>query len=1025
MDDRAALTEYLGSIRAELSTGIAAEHAYRPALKNLIESVKAVTAVNDPKRSEFGAPDFIIRPRDAVSLTLGYGEAKDIDADLDKVEKSEQMLRYAGYPNLFLTNYLEFRFYRNGDRYRTISIGRLQPDRTVEPDPDQFEPLANELRAFLDSPPEKITSGTKLASLMGAKARRIRDNVAFFLKSPTDNQGTRELVRIYELIQEQLVRDLDEEKFADMYAQTLVYGLFAARYDDDSIDSFSRQEARDLLPPSNPFLRQFFDHIAGPQFDDRLAYIVDELCAVFAVSDVRKIVHEHLTQARLFEGGPDVKDPVIHFYEDFLKTYDPKQRTAMGAFYTPLPIVRFIVRHVDRRLKEDFGLVNGIADSSRHLPSEDNAFSGEHMVQILDPAAGTGTFLNEISTFIRSGFEGQEGLWPSYVRDDLIPRLNGFELMMAPYTIAHLKLGLTLAESGATDLGERLNIFLTNSLEPGIQADQGAFQFGLADAVTQESAQASDIKNVRPIMVVVGNPPYRAVSSNKGKAPNQLVSSYKFEPGGQAKLNEKKHWLTDDYVKFIALAESRIRRTGSGVVGFITNHAYLDNPTFRGMRWHLTQTFDAIYILDLHGNKHRKETAPDGGPDDNVFDIRQGVAIIIGVRSGRGKDDEPAKVFHADLWGRRKEKFAALDADEIEWSEIDLNQRMYYFKPSDDADRDEYEQGVSLKQLFRLQSTAVVTMGDGFVVSRNKEELLTRITELVQDRIDADGLRHKYGLGKNYPGWAYENRNDIDLDPQKLVPYEYRPFDRRWIYYDKKLVWRLRDRVMDHLLAGENVGLIMSRQAATDRWSHVQVTSSVPDNRVHYSNKGIPVFAPLYIYDEDGNRHSNLDYDSVQALTANVDREVDAQEVFDYCYGRLHDPAYRDRFDAYLRIEFPVVAIPADSEEFDYFANAGRDLRLAHLYVDLPGGTANFAVPGTDQLELLEHRDGAIWINDTQCFEDVSTEVWEYWIGGYQPAQRWSKDRLGSKLSSEEIRGYQKLLRALSATDQIVKKFAA
>ena len=479
MNDREKVSiihQYLAEIKAKFQTGQALEHAYRPALQRLMESFPDVHAINDPKRSEFGAPDFAFRKKSNPRIVQGYAETKDLDGDLDKVEKTNQMDRYRGYSNLILTNYLEFRFFRNGEKYRTISIGRLKNGKLITA-AEEGENLLRELEAFLSQTPEAITSGLRLAQIMGGRARRLRDNIIEYLKN--DSEKNRELLRIYEMMKELLVHDLQPDKFADMYAQTLVYGLFVARYNDPTADSFTRSEARDLVPKSNPFLLQFFDHIVGPNFDVRLAYIVDELCEIFSVSNVQEIVHKHL---RVQDETVEDRDPIIHFYEDFLQAYDPNERKKMGAYYTPVPVVRYIVRQVDRILKEDFGIAKGIASDemiTQTVAAQPYRRPGDRKdrttteisvprVQILDPAVGTATFLNETIKFIYQGFKGQEGRWPSYVNDNLIKRLFGFELMMAPYTIAHMKLGMTLKETGVQELTDRLGIYLTNTLEEGI-----------------------------------------------------------------------------------------------------------------------------------------------------------------------------------------------------------------------------------------------------------------------------------------------------------------------------------------------------------------------------------------------------------------------------------------------------------------------------------------------------------------------------------------------------------------------------
>ncbi|PIY68925.1 DNA methyltransferase, partial [Candidatus Roizmanbacteria bacterium CG_4_10_14_0_8_um_filter_39_9] len=555
------IQDYLNKLQTELLTGSALEHSYRHAFKELCETIDAnVLTQNEPSRTAHGSPDYIFFKKSNTNIILGYAEAKDIWVNLNDIEKSEQLKRYLGYSNLILTNYIEFRFFRNGEKYQTIAIASRE-NTFLRSKEENFLQLEAELKAFLEGKPERIKSGKRLSQIMGGKALRIRENVMRFLQ--TENIRNQELEKMYEVMKSFLVHDLSVEKFADMYAQTLVYGLFVARYYDESPENFSRQEARDLVPASNPFLRHFFDHIIGPDFDKRLGCIVDELCDVFAVADIRDIIMRHFN---LFGEIVD-KDPIIHFYEDFLKEYDPLLRKSMGAYYTPVPVVQFMIRSVDEMLRKEFNLQEGIANTDK--TQREVLIQGKkekemvHKVQILDPAVGTATFLNEIIKHIHKGFVGQEGVWQSYVDQELLPRLYGFELMMAPYTIAHLKLAMTLKETGINHFHRRLGVYLTNTLEEGIKHKDDLFSFGLTEAISEESKAAGTIKHDRPIMVVIGNPPYSGESNNKGLFEKE-IEVYKREPTG-GKLKERNpKWINDDYVKFIRFAEQMIEKNGEG-----------------------------------------------------------------------------------------------------------------------------------------------------------------------------------------------------------------------------------------------------------------------------------------------------------------------------------------------------------------------------------------------------------------------------------------------------------------------------
>jgi hypothetical protein len=1019
--------QYTHDLRRKLETGHASEHAYRAALEGMVERLGRVEAVNDPKRSEHGAPDFVFLEPDGTKLIRGWAEAKDLHENLDKAEKTEQLARYAGYPNLFLTNYIDFRFFENGRRYEDITIAALH-NGTLQPTPEEYEALVEAFADFFAKLPETITSGERLAVVMGAKARRIRHNVERYLSVESDKNE--ELLRIYSLIRARLVHDLTHDRFADMYAQTLVYGLFAARYNDATPATFSRAEARDLVPPSNPFLREFFDHIAGPHFDTRLARIVDELCAVFAASSVREIVHKRLGTS---SAPTDDKDPIIHFYEDFLKAYDPALRKKMGVYYTPLPVVRFMVRAVNALLKQELAVPGGLADTSKTtatVAKQNKKVKVEfHKVQVLDPAVGTATFLNEIVNFIHAGFAHQEGRWSAYAKDDLIPRLNGFELMMASYTVAHLKLGLTLRESGVSDFGRRLGIYLTNALEEGMNIPQDLFSFGLADAVAQEAIQAGEVKTERPIMVVIGNPPYAGISSNETTWANALIDQYKVEPGGQRKLQERKHWLNDDYVKFIAFAEQMIKRTGSGVVAMITNHGYLDNPTFRGMRWRMMRSFDSLAVLDLHGNSKKKERSPDGGKDDNVFEIQQGVAILLGVMTGLKGSHDLATVRRADLWGTRAEKFARLNDDDVDWTGIQPSSPMYFFTDIPPED-DEYRSGVAIDELFMVYGTGIISARDSVVIDFDRNALEKRMEYFGSSSYSDDEVRRKlFGrkkAGRYLPGdsrgWQLaEARKAVANEdiPTKIEPMDYRPFDRRVIYYSASMVDWPRLELMGQMLAGTNIGLVVPRLIKEQPGAFI---TDAPIGHKLFSAYDSNSLFPLYLYDKEGKRTDNLEPRAFRKLTRELNGAVTPEEVVDYVYAVLHSPAYRDRHKNALKTAFPRVPIPTDDSEFKRLARIGRRLIDLHLMraAECEELITSYPIAGTDRVESAAHREEKVWINSEQYFGNVSDDVWTMRIGGYQPAQKWLKDRKGRTLNSHELVHYQRIIAVLAATRSLM-----
>lgn len=677
-----------------------------------------------------------------------------------------------------------------------------------------------------------------------------------------------------------------------------------------------------------------------------------------------------------------------------------------------------------------------------------------HKVQILDPAVGTATFLNETIKFIYKKFKGQEGLWQSYVDSELLPRLYGFELMMAPYTIAHLKLAMTLRDTGVDRFNRRLGIYLTNTLEEGIKIGDDLFSFGLAEAISEEAQSASIIKNERPIMIVMGNPPYSVESNNKTNFSRKLVEKYKFEPGGKQKLQERNSkMLNDDYVKFIAFAENLINKKGEGVVAMITNHGYLENRTFRGMRWHLTQTFNKIYVLDLHGNSKTKEISPDGSKDENVFDIQQGVAIIIAVKNKNKNKKGSAQIYRHDLWGTRKNKFETLKnvlIEDIKWDEIVLDTERYSFKkqPSKKL-KSQYERGICMDDLFPHKNNGIKSSRDEFIIEFNRKKLLEKVGDFCDQTIADIEIKQKYSL-KEVAGWTvgHARRNIGQLDDQKLIKVNYRPFDQRWTYWDKNLISRMREGTMRHLNIGDNIGLLAKRGFPEDS-PPVFITDKTIDTR-SWTRPGMigaeSVF-PLYLYQDENQstligkrRLPNLNPNLLKLLLSTigeyqwiddhkekkigVESTISPLDILDYVYAVLHSPQYRKTYKDFLKADFPRIPVVKNKQSFWKLVKLGERLRKLHLLEgqDLSTNGTLYPIIGDNSVEMVELRGDKVFINSTQYFGNVSKAAWEFYIGGYQPAQKWLKDRKGKKLEYEDITHYQKIIASLMKTMEIMEK---
>jgi len=1009
------LENYIQLISSKFAYVETSEMGYRAdfetLLKRIFESIKDTHIFHDAKAIEGNKPDFVVL-KDKIPLL--YIEAKDIGISLDKIEKSEQMSRYFGYTNLVLTDYLEFRFYRDGIRYgEPIKIAGYDiKNRTITPIPENYEYIARTLLDFTQSQKEPIRSGEHLSKIMGGKAQRIRDNVRQFLATESDKNA--ELARVYETIKKLLVHDLTKESFADMYAQTLVYGLFVARYHDDKPETFSRQEARDLIPASNPFLGNFFDHIAGRNFEKRLAYIVDELCEVFTHANVTELMEQHFKVSSK-KGTERGQDQVIHFYEDFLKEYDDDLRKRMGAYYTPLPVVQFIVRSVDYLLEKEFGLTDGLASTTKTK-------DGVHKVQILDPAVGTGTFISDVigKIYKRVIKGGQEGRWPGYVHYNLLPRLHGFELMMAPYTIAHLKLSMALEKTGFHTFYEtregksRLGIYLTNSLEEA-PVQEGLFTaFGFAESIAQESKEAAKIKTEKPIMVVLGNPPYSVSSSNKGKWITEQIKVYK------ENLNERNiQPLSDDYIKFIRFAEHFIEKNGSGIVAMITNNSFLSGRIHRQMRKHLLETFNSIYILNLHGNSRI------GGlkSDENVFDIQQGVSINIFIRNDVNK--KLGSAYYAELLGNREEKFKSLSdnsIDSIKWQNLNLSEPYYYLVPKDFKNEGEYNKGFSVVELFIQHSSGATSARDNLLIKHTKGEV-NKLRSYFEQKNDEE-IGSIYGVDKKQ---VTSVRSDLANAVGDSTEILYRPFDVRQTIYSLKsegVFSRPRSEIMIHMLK-DNTGFI-AKQGLDQKGSPFCFVSRHIIDRRSWTRPGMlgaEQLFPLYIYQADGSKIPNVDEEIVAHLEKTVGKTT-PEDILDYVYAVLHSQKYSEKYEEFLKIDFPRVPYPKDKKQFQSLVKLGGKLRELHLFDSpkLNKFITTYPEGGDDMVEKIEYKDGKVFINPTQYFGKVPKVAWNFWIGGYQPAQKWLKDRKGRELTNEDIEHYQKIIVALAETDRMMKE---
>ncbi|HZM06374.1 MAG TPA: type ISP restriction/modification enzyme [Candidatus Saccharimonadales bacterium] len=1072
----APLTDYLRKLEQALKRGDATEHTHRPALKALIEALdEKVVVTNEPKRSECGAPDYVVsRRRD--QLTLGYVEAKSIGSDLAEMERGEQLQRYLpALPNLLLTDYVEFRWFVNGKKRDTFRLGRVLPGGKLAPlEADELDRARRLLLGFLSQKPVDIASAEDLARKLASLAHLIRNVIIGAFQSGHASQQLRDWRAAFAAtLLPELAPHGDPRKeaeavseFADMFAQTLAYGLFSARAASGSSE-FTREKAQKLIPRTNPFLRTFFEQITGATLEDEpFASFVEDLIQTLNHADMARVMEDFGKHGRR-------RDPVIHFYETFLQAYDPKLREVRGVYYTPEPVVNYIVQSIDRLLKNKFGIKAGLADHQKipvkRTEGEREITDQAHRVLILDPAAGTATFLYTVLDFIRSQFKSRKnaGQWSSYVHEHLLPRLFGFELLMAPYAVAHFKIGLALAAMDEEPLfrqqwsyepqgNERVNIFLTNTLE---DLEHTAEQLGPLRALSDEANSAYQVKAHKPVLVVLGNPPY-ANFGQQNRHPWILGLLEDYKRG----LNEKKLNLNDDFIKFIRWAQWRIERTGSGIIGYITNNVYLDGLTHRRMRECLLETFDEIYIVNLHGSSKKQETAPGGSHDDNVFDITVGVAIVLFVKLPPGAKKggkSPASVRYVDLWGRRGGKYQWLDdhhSENTKWQKLRPEAPGFYLVPRDASLEKEFRTLWSVRDLFPVSGNAIKTERDRLTIQFSEAEIKRVVGDFKMEAVEE--LRMKFELGPDSRDWSIA-RAQADVQEnakeQFTYPVVYRPFDVRYTWYSgrgKGFIGTPASSLMHHMLEGDNLGLCCLRQARRAQIDGFFAVKNLVGKDV-VSPFDIGTVFPLYLYPNgnlpeedlfahDNGRRPNLSAAFIEDFCEKLKvkfvpnglgrpgkRELGPELIFHYAYAVFHSPAYRERYAEFLRADFPRLPMTTDFELFRELAGFGGELVNLHARGKGDPRGISFPVKGDNIIEQVRYQPpqgeepGRVWINDRQHFAGVPETAWTFPIGGYLPAQRWLKDRVGRALGYEEQSEYQRIIWALIQTRRLMGEIDA
>ena len=970
------------------------------------------------------------------------------------------------YGNAILTDNLQWQFWHSNEDRMYSGVQLIERDHSERGNgklilrEDNIELFVSLVEDFLLRDPAQIRSSNKLAEYMAMHARTIRSVITGVLKDdgngdPLINDRQKslpmfpELYGLYSRIKGDLRPAMSTRDFADMYAQTIVYGLFIARYNDTTPDDFDRFEAIKYLQEESELLKQFFMHIAGSgKKHPTLEAVIDKLCSLYRICNIADLL-----------GGDEHQDTIIHFYEAFLTYYDPALRKSLGVFYTPVQAVRYLVSSVDRILVEDFGIEGGLSNNDQltiTVPSESYQISKTKFsnkkeitaprVAILDPACGTGSFGAEIIKYIRKKyFSGaREAFYRSYIQNEngLLSRLIGFEIMMTSYVVAHLKIRRTINETlgHAPEVQFPVNIFLTNTLAPphsSLERDEQMTMFDFSAAITDEAYHADTWKTRRPIKVIIGNPPYLAASTN-----SYDISAYKTETDGISKLQEKNSkMLGDDYVKFFRFSQEIIDKNGEGILAFVSSHGYIDNPTFRGMRASLLRTFDKIIVVNLHGNSNIGEIAPDGGVDENIFDIKQGVALFVGIKTS--KNSEWAKVMYTDLWGKRNSKFRQLQNGVLEYVEVKPNRKMAYFAPIESDDNDIYEKCVSVAELFPVRATGVNSGNDKIALAPTKKELIRRI-EIVKNSIDGKSIIELFG--KFTGGQTMEKiRDDVLSNDGTVTPISYRPFDERWTFYTgNSSGWLDRPReknTMNHFLKdlispiGKNIGLVFGKSAPISNVFAMVFSSTAIIEKGVLDIVDRAYFAPLYLHSEiDDAWTPNFAPDALARLTENVSFKLEPIEVFDYIYGVLYDPVYRERYNEFLKRDFPRVPVinrEADRDNpnaffvsedmFHKYVAAGECLRKLHLMQVKTPAELSIDPNDSDDMEIcsIKYKDGVLRLNAKKSVFGISNDVWNYRIGGYQVLDKWFKSHKGETFTIESFEHISNVVGLLAETIEV------
>lgn len=1046
--DEEIIKAYTKDVNKKFSSGEASELTYRTPLEVFLHDIfdGKYDVMGEKKQMTCGKPDIAI-VKDKV--TIAVFETKDIGkGDLDgKGKNQEQFDRYKQAINhIVFTDYVDFHFYENGELKKCICIGNQNRDK-IDFEQCKIEELIAYIREYVPNSIPEIHSAKLLADLMARKTKLMCETITEVLNDNTVNDDAKGLlISTYNEIKDGLIQGIDIKGFAKIYSQTVAYGLFAARLNDTTPDDFSRAEAAELIPKTNSFLRGVFNNLAGNNIHENISWIVDDLVNMFRATNLMKMFEKEIKKDR---------DPLVHFYEDFLMAFDPEDKKNRGVWYTPIEIVRFIVKSVDILLRKKMDVTDGLANIEM-VPNR--TVEGNELVpkvQTLDPATGTGTFLAEVINLVSEEYDNGSMQWQKFVRENLLKRLYGFEIQMASYTVAHIKVDMVLRRTKyKIQDSDRFGICLTDSLRRSI----GKGDSNTGYWISKEQEEANRIKAQRPIMVMIGNPPYNGESKNKGKEIDKLIATYKLEPGRDDFSIPDTKWVNNDYVKFIGLAQQFIHENNGGIIGYINANSYLESLTFRGMRYQLLREFDEIYIINLHGDTKTRETSLRGEKEENVFQIQPGVCINLFVKrqleDGESRpDDHMAEVYYTDVYGSKKKKLALLnenDVSSLNFEKVELHKPMYFLVPIDFSHEEEFYDGFSPDELFSVGGVGMCSKRDK-IAFRDTEESIRRVTDDLVTLSESE-IKKKYDIKKESDDSkisnAIEHLKSFGLKDEFYKRALYRPFDSKYTYFSNKSKGFLARPVYDimrHLVHTDdkkNLAMIIGQcgNVVGDMpWNLAFVTDTITDLNVFYRGGGYVY--PLYVntkkettYGDStsqefgGDNNSiipNLNEWTMRKIEESLGEKPSPEDLFDYIYAVLYSPWYRERFKEFLKRDFPRIPYPKDTTSFDNLVSMGKKLCKLHLMKDCGKWDARHRFPckgeGSDTLEYRQWENGKIYFNDTQYFDNVPQEVWEFYIGGYQVADKWLKDRINKDISLNEIFQYQNILYAIEETMKLMK----